>query len=139
MKELYGRVYGTNYTASGKANRVGDLLLKVETPREVLERINAGELAPAEFLHDKETAEYAFNVYEDELPLCDFLREMFEEKGINLSLCQVMDIWNAHSIDLNANWLNWDGTSFDELNTIRNDLTSGVRSSIFRENPWGKS
>ncbi|OME70120.1 hypothetical protein BK120_33755 [Paenibacillus sp. FSL A5-0031] len=136
MKDLFLNVYGTNYTASGKPNRLGDWVLKVETPRKVLDRINSGELVPKNFLNDKESSQYSFYVTSDDLPLCDFLRDMFEEKGISLSLCQVMDIWSEHSEDLSATWLGLDGTPFEELNAIREELISGARSSMYRDNPW---
>lgn len=139
MKGLFLNVYGTNYTASGKPNRLGDWLLEVETPREVLDRVNSGELVPKNFLNDKESSQYSFYVTSDDLPLCDILREMFEDKGITLSLCQVMDIWSEHSEDLSASWLGWDGTPFDELNAIREELISGARSSMYRNNPWENS
>ncbi|WP_240416672.1 hypothetical protein [Paenibacillus periandrae] len=136
MKGLFLNVYGTNYTASGKTDPFGDWCLNVVTPREVLDRINSGELVPKNFLDDKESSQYSFYVTSDDLPLCDLLREMFEDRGISLSLCQVMDIWSEHSEDLSATWLDWDGTSLDELNAIREELIAGTRSSMYRDNPW---
>lgn len=99
--------------------------------------INLGKVVPKNFLLDKE--EQDFFVTLDELPLCDFLREMFEARGIYLSLSQVMDIWSEHSEDLSATWLGWDGTTFDELIMIREDLITGLRSSMFRDDPWTAS
>lgn len=58
MRDLFLNVYGTNYTASGKPNRLGAWVLRVETPREVLDRVNSGEMVPKQFLYDKESSQY---------------------------------------------------------------------------------
>ncbi|OBZ15867.1 hypothetical protein A8L34_27870 [Bacillus sp. FJAT-27264] len=133
MKDLFERAYGTYYTATGKVDPMGDWALEATTPREILLQIIAGEKAPRKFLIEKESQETYFA---EDLPVCDKVRMLFEEKGIILSLLQVIDIWNQHSEDLFATWLGWDSTSFNELNAIYLELISGARSSCYKDSPW---
>ncbi|WP_139293541.1 hypothetical protein [Mycobacterium tuberculosis] len=134
--DLFMKVYGTNYTETGKANRLGDWVLKVTAPRNIIEKAYLGELVPIEFLYEKENPLENIQLVEKDLPLCDKLRKMFDEKGIKLSLYQVIDIWSQHSEDLLATWLGWDGTSYEDLNVIRKELIAGTRSSTYLHNPW---
>lgn len=133
MKNLFEKVYGTYYTAAGKANHLGDWVLESKTPREILLKVIGGENAPKEFLIDKES-NYIY--FAEDLQECDEVRMLFEQNEITLTLRQVIDIWDQHSEDLSASWLYWDGTSFDELNAIRLDLISGTRSSHYVDSPW---
>lgn len=137
MKDLFIKVFGTSYNASGEADPFGDLVLNVITPRDVLDRVYTGELAPKRFLYDKENYEESFYVSDlKDLQLCDTVRLLFDERMIFLSLCQVLDIWSEHSEDLYASWLGWDGTRFEELNAIREDFIAGERSSLYTDDPW---